>query len=117
MGKPPRLSRDNFSIWKNMMEVFLNGVDSALIDTIKEGPFIPKLLVPTSPATETTPAIAERYRPKEKEFWSEEDKKQVDVDGKARSIVTMALPDDIYHSVINCQFAKEIWDTLIVLFY
>ena len=28
----------------------------------------------------------------------------------------MALLDDIYHSVINCQTTKEIWDTLVMLF-
>ena len=28
----------------------------------------------------------------------------------------MALLDDIYHSVINCQTTKKIWDTLVVLF-
>ena len=35
------------------------------------------------------------------------------MDGKAMSI---RLPNEIYHSVINYLSAKEIWDTLVVLF-
>ena len=53
---------------------------------------------------------------KERDFWSDEDKKKVALDSKARSILIIALPDGISHPVINYQTAKEIWDTLVVLF-
>ena len=116
LGKPPKLSRDNFSIWKNRMEAFLIGLDSSLLETIQDGPHVPMVLIPTTSASEGIPATPERYMKKDKDLWSEEDKKKVALDGKARSILIMSLPDDIYHSVINCSSAKEMWDTLIILF-
>ena len=67
-------------------------------------------------ATEPSLDVSEKNTPKARKFWSDDDIKQHALDGRARSILTMALPDDIYHSVITCQSAKEIWDTLIVLF-
>ena len=116
MGKPPRLARDNFSFWKNRLKVFLIGVDSRLLDTIKEGLFISMVTITNVEATDTSSAVHEKNTPKARKFWSDDDVKQHALDGKERSILAMALPDDIYHSVINCQSAKEIWDTLIVLF-
>ena len=113
---PPKFSRDNFSIWKNRMEAFLIGHDSSLLETIQEGPHAPMILIPTTPSTESTSATPERYMKKDKDLLSEEDKKKVALDGKERSILIMSLPDGIYHSVINCPNAKEMWDTLIILF-
>ena len=98
------------------MEAFLIGLDSSLLETIQDGPHVPMVLIPTTSTSEGTPSTPERYMKKDKDLWSEEDKKKVALDGKARSILIMSLPDDIYHSVINCSSAKEMWDTLVILF-
>ena len=66
LGKPPRLSRDNFSTWKNWMQVFLNGVDYSLLDIIKDGPYIPRIVIPASPATKSAPCAKKGFRDKEK---------------------------------------------------
>ena len=116
LGNPPKLSRDNFSIWKNRMEAFLIGIDSSLLETIQDGPHVPMMIIPAVPATDNTPGTPERFMKKDRDLWSDEDKKKVALDGKARAIIIMSLPDDIYHSVINCSTAKEMWDTLIILF-
>ena len=87
LGKPPKLLRDNFSIWKNRMEAFLIGHDSSLLETIQEGPHVPMILIPTTPSTESTSATPERYMKKDKNLWSEVDKKKADLDGKATTQV------------------------------
>ncbi|KAL4585600.1 hypothetical protein LXL04_010223 [Taraxacum kok-saghyz] len=92
---PPRLSSDNFFIWKNRMIGFLNFVDRRLMQTIKEGPHTPL---------------------KEQSRWSDEDELKVALDYKAMHILSVSLPDDIYRFVMNSESAKEMWDTLIVLF-
>ena len=59
MGKPPRLSRNNFLIWKNRIKAFFNGVDSTLLDIIKEGPFVPHTIILGTPRTETNSGTKE----------------------------------------------------------
>ena len=74
------------------------------------------VLILCTPAFEGTSTTTERFMKKDRDLWSQEDKKKAALNGKARSMIIMALPDDIYHSVINYTTAKEIWDTLVVLF-
>ncbi|KAJ9536639.1 hypothetical protein OSB04_un000188 [Centaurea solstitialis] len=47
-------------------------------------------------------------------FWNDEDRRLVNIDTKARSLIAMSLPDDVFHSVCHLRSAKEIWDTLCV---
>lgn len=89
INEPPRLSSvDNFSIWKNRMIGYLNFVDNKLVETIKEG----------------------------RTKLSDEDKQKVGLDYTAMHILSVSLPDEVYHFVMNCESAKEMWDNLIVLF-
>ncbi|KAJ9547444.1 hypothetical protein OSB04_019987 [Centaurea solstitialis] len=46
--------------------------------------------------------------------WNDEDRRLVNIDTKARSLIAMSLPDDVFHSVCHLRSAKEIWDTLCV---
>ncbi|KAJ9539297.1 hypothetical protein OSB04_032030 [Centaurea solstitialis] len=46
--------------------------------------------------------------------WNDEDRRLVNIDTKARSLIAMSLPDDIFHSVCHLRSAKEIWNTLYV---
>ena len=59
------------------MESFLIGVDNILLDTIKEGPYVPTIFITSTPTTEDAPATKDRYQVKEKDFWSYDDKKKV----------------------------------------
>ncbi|KAJ9566852.1 hypothetical protein OSB04_002818 [Centaurea solstitialis] len=82
-GKPPRFNKDNFSLWKTRMELFLS-------------------------------AVPERQLVKPVTDWNDEDRRLVNIDTKARSLIAMSLPDDVFHSVCHLRSAKEIWDTLCV---
>ena len=49
---------------------------------------------------------------KPREQWSEEDRRIVQYNLKAKNIITSALGIDEYFRVSNCLNAKEMWDTL-----
>ena len=114
LAKPPRFSRDNFNLWKNRMVLFLEGVDPTMPYYMENGPYVPSTIDPAVPAAEGRAAIPERLIPKEIHMWTDEDKKKVAIDTKARSILSMALPDEVYHSVMNLRTSKAMWDTICV---
>ncbi|KVH98746.1 hypothetical protein Ccrd_023027 [Cynara cardunculus var. scolymus] len=34
-----------------------------------------------------------------------------------RAIIALSLPDDVFHSLVNLSTAKDMWNTLCVLYY
>ena len=85
MAKSPRLSREKFIIRKNRIMAFLIGVDNVLLNTIKEGLYIPTIFIIGTPASDGASATKDRYQVKERDLSSDEAKKKVFMDGKARS--------------------------------
>ena len=79
---------------------------------MENGPYIPTTLVVAVPATATTGAIPERTIVKNVTQWTDEDKRLVNIDTKARSLLSMSMSDDVFHSVCHLKTLKEIWDTL-----
>jgi len=49
---------------------------------------------------------------KPRDQWSEEEKRLVQYNLKAKNIITYALGIDEYFRVSNCKHAKDMWDTL-----
>jgi len=47
-----------------------------------------------------------------REQWSEEERKLVQYNLKAKNIITSALGMDEYFRISNCKNAKDMWDTL-----
>ena len=74
--------------------------------------YIPTTLVVAVPATATTLAIPERTTIKNVTQWTDEDKHLVNIDMKARSLLSMSMSDDVFHSVCHLKTSKEIWDTI-----
>ena len=64
----PKLYRDKFYIWKNLIEAFLINVDSNMLDIIIDGPHIPMILITSSSDKESISATKERYINKEKDL-------------------------------------------------
>ncbi|KAI3685473.1 hypothetical protein L6452_34718 [Arctium lappa] len=94
--------------------LFLEGVDPTIPEYVANGSYEPFIIIAAVPATSTTPAIPERYAPKEIRQWSDEDKKKVGLDAKAKTIISMALPDEAFHSIMHLRTANETWDTICV---
>ncbi|KAJ9542258.1 LOW QUALITY PROTEIN: hypothetical protein OSB04_028764 [Centaurea solstitialis] len=113
-GKPPRFNKDNFSLWKTRMELFLSGSDPQIPYFLENGPHVPTQTVHPIPAAAGQPAVPERQLVKPVTDWNDEDRRLVNIDTKARSLIAMSLPDDVFHSVYHLRSAKEIWDTLCV---
>ena len=68
------------------------------------------------PATTIVAEIPERTIIKEVHQWTEIDKRLVNIDTKARSLISMSLPDDVFHSVCHLRSAKDIWNTVCIQF-
>ena len=112
LAKPPRFMPENFPLWKSRMELFLAGADPQIPHFIEHGPHIPTSIIPSVAATDTSPAVQERSFVKPVSNWSDEDRRLVNIDTKARSLLAMSLPDEVFHSISKLKTAKEIWDTL-----
>ncbi|KAJ9547205.1 hypothetical protein OSB04_019748 [Centaurea solstitialis] len=113
-GKPPRFNKDNFSLWKTRMELFLSGSDPQIPYFLENGPHVPTQTVHPIPAAAGQPAVPERELVKPVTDWNDEDRRLVNIDTMARSLIAMSLLDDVFHSVCHLRSAKEIWDTLCV---
>ncbi|KAJ9564691.1 hypothetical protein OSB04_000657 [Centaurea solstitialis] len=98
-GKPPRFNKDNFSLWKTRMELFLSGSDPQIPYFLENGPHVPTQTVHPIPAAAGQPAVPERQLVKPVTDWNDEDRRLVNIDTKARSLIAMSLPDDVFHSV------------------
>ncbi|KAJ9536069.1 hypothetical protein OSB04_un000772 [Centaurea solstitialis] len=113
-GKPPRFNKDNFALWKTRMELFLSGSDPQIPYFLENGPHVSTQTVHAVPAAGDQPPIPARELVKPVTDWNDEDGRLVNIDTKARSLIAMSLPDDVFHSVCHLRSAKEIWDTLCV---
>ncbi|KAJ9566903.1 hypothetical protein OSB04_002869 [Centaurea solstitialis] len=113
-GKPPRFNKDNFALWKTKMELFLSGSDPQIPYFLENGPHVPTQPVHAVPGAGDQPPIPARELVKPVTDWNDEDRRLVNIDTKARSLIAMSLPDDVFHSVCHLRSAKEIWDTLCV---
>ena len=85
LAKPPRFDKDNFFHWKNRMKLFLSGSDAQIPNFMENGPHVPATLVVAIPATATTTII------KNVTQWTDEDKRLVNIDTKARSLLFMSV--------------------------
>ncbi|KAJ9566440.1 hypothetical protein OSB04_002406 [Centaurea solstitialis] len=109
LAKPPRFNIDNFPLWKSKMELVLSGADPQTPYFLEHGPYVPTSIISSVAATTSSPAVPERSFVKLMSNWTDEDKCLVNVDTKARSLIAMSLPDEVFHSISKLKTAKEIW--------
>ncbi|KAJ9546481.1 LOW QUALITY PROTEIN: hypothetical protein OSB04_019024 [Centaurea solstitialis] len=86
-GKPPRFNKDNFALWKTRMELFLSGSDPQIPYFLENGPHVPTQTVHAVPAANGQPAIPARELVKPVTNWNDEDRRLVNIDTKARSLI------------------------------
>ncbi|KAJ9544070.1 hypothetical protein OSB04_023777 [Centaurea solstitialis] len=106
-GKPPRFNKDNFSLWKTRMELFLSGSDPQIPYFLENGPHVPTQTVHAIPAAGNQPAVPERELVKRVTDWNDEDRRLVNIDTKARSLIAMSLPDDVFHLSVTFALPKR----------
>ena len=107
LAKPPSFNKDNFPLWKSRMEFFLSRSDPQIPYFLENGRHVSTTLVVAVPSTATTLAIPERTIIKNVTQWTDEDKRLVNIDTKARSLLSMSMSDDVFHSVCHLKTSKE----------
>ena len=108
VSKPPLCNREKFSNWKIRMQAYMDAIDEELFETILNGPYVPTKLAPT-------PEDPDRMAIKLRTEWTDNEKKAVQLDKKAKNILFMSLEDELFENVVNCRTAKEIWEALLVM--
>jgi len=85
------------------MSIHIQSVDMDVWDAVVNGRFQPQVVAN---------GVAQE---KPKADWSDDDKKKVQYDLKARSILISSLGVNEYHFVSRCKTAKAMWDALKIL--
>ena len=99
-NRPPIFNGVGYHYWKTRMQIFIETIDLNIWEAIEIGPYIPTMVVGNT--------IIEKPR----EQWSEEEKKLVQYNLKAKNIIASALGMHEYFRVSNWKNAKDMWDTL-----
>ena len=82
------------------MRIFVETIDLDVWDAIEKGPFVP------------TNVVDGKSVEKPRSEWTDEDKKKVQHNLKAKNVITSALRPDEFFRVSNCKTAQEMWDTI-----
>jgi len=96
----PIFDEENYNYWKKCMSVHIQSVDMDVWDVVVNGWFQPQVVAN---------GVAQE---KAKVDWSDDDKKKVQYDLKARNILISSLGFHEYHFVSHCKTVKAMWDAL-----
>ncbi|KAJ9544645.1 hypothetical protein OSB04_024352 [Centaurea solstitialis] len=110
--KPRVLQIGEYPQRRVRMIQFLNNIDKTLVVSIQEGPIRPYVDVPGTPETATTPAIEPRRVFKLFRHFNEVEMIRAELDEKALTLLTMAIPNDLFNRVDSRNTSKELWDEL-----
>ncbi|MQM15614.1 hypothetical protein Taro_048563 [Colocasia esculenta] len=91
VNRPPLFDGEDYNYWKTRMEFFLQGLDFQLWSIVEEG----DLLVTNS-----------------KDKWTDEDKKKISLNSKAKSILCCALSKKEFNKISACKSTMEMWEKL-----
>jgi len=95
INRPLVFNGEGYHYWKTRMQIFIEAIYLNIWEAIEFGPFIPTVVVRN--------ASIEKPR----EEWDNDERKKVQYNLKAKSIITSALGMNEYFRVSNCKNAKE----------
>ncbi|XP_073224826.1 uncharacterized protein [Cicer arietinum] len=99
-NKPHCFVGEHYDLWKICMQPYLEPQGDDIWDAVKNGPYVPKMV------------IDNKEEKKIKVSWTNDDKRKVLFDKKAKNMLQSALGMDEFFHVSHCKTAKNIWDTL-----
>ena len=79
------------------MILFLAGSDPQIPYFLGNGAYIPTTIIHAVPSIANTTAIPERAIIKDATQWTNDDKRPINIDTKARFLLSMSLPNDVFH--------------------
>ena len=100
INRPLIFNGVGYHYWKTHMQIFIEVIDLNIWEAIEQGPYVPSIVAGS--------ATIEKPRAD----WTEEERRLVQYNLKAKNIITSALGIDEYFRVSNCKSAKDMWDTL-----
>ncbi|KAJ9544024.1 hypothetical protein OSB04_023731 [Centaurea solstitialis] len=95
--------------WKGRMINFLDLLDDKWMVSITEGPIRPTVTVVEVARTEVTPYLPAYEVEKPYDMFSHEQCARAAIDKRALTLLTMALPNDMFTRVDNCKDARAMW--------
>ena len=102
-NRAPIFDGEIYDYWKECMSVRIQSVDMHVWEAVVNGRFQPQI------ATDDDNGVV---LDKPKADWSDDDKKKVQNNLKARNILISSLRVNEYHSVSHCKTSKDMWDAL-----
>ncbi|CAM8987909.1 unnamed protein product [Rhodiola kirilowii] len=99
--RPVLLEEPNYGYWKARMKAFIKNVDEKAWRSVLTG-WTPPLL-----ATDDGKVV-----PKPETEWSELEERLAMGNAKALNAIFSAVDESIFKLILNCESAKEAWDTL-----
>ena len=112
--KIPPFDKENYSLWKKKMTLFIKAANQLYMGILENGPFVPQKLIPES-VTETGERIPQKFVPMESSEFSDTEKDKVALDTSLQLIIVDSLDTAMLNQVINCSSAKHMWDTIELL--
>ncbi|GAV83913.1 LOW QUALITY PROTEIN: zf-CCHC domain-containing protein/DUF4219 domain-containing protein/UBN2 domain-containing protein, partial [Cephalotus follicularis] len=98
----PFFDGNNYSHWKAKMTIFIQALDFNLWDIITDGPKLPHII------------SQEVFKPRSS--YTDDDRKKVQLNAKAKHVIICALNSNEFNRVSSCATAKEMWDRLEVTY-
>ncbi|KAJ9558298.1 hypothetical protein OSB04_012912 [Centaurea solstitialis] len=107
--RPPVLVVGEYQQWKRRMINFLDLLDDKLMVSITEGPIRPTVTVAEVARTKVTPYLPAYEVEKPYDMFSHEQRAPAAIDKRALTLLTMALPNDMFARVDSCKDARAMW--------
>ncbi|KAI3692973.1 hypothetical protein L6452_32799 [Arctium lappa] len=98
------------NLWRSAVEVFLRVQDKTTCRTLRDlNPNLPLLEGVDPGLVEFLHNPPEFQHPKPVLEWSEEEKAQHELAKKAKRLIIIAIPNDIFQSLDSCETSKDLW--------
>ncbi|KAJ9544921.1 hypothetical protein OSB04_024628 [Centaurea solstitialis] len=107
--RPPVLVVGEYQQWKRRMINFLDLLDDKLMVSITEGPIRPTVTVAEVARIDVTPYLPAYEVEKPYDMFSHEQRARAAIDKRALTLLTLALPNDMFARVDSCKDAKAMW--------
>ena len=82
---------ETFGTWKARMLLHFGGIERYMLKILKDGPYIP-MSSGVSPLLD--PTGRRGTREKSEEYWSDEDRRLVNLDTRLKNMILAAVPED-----------------------
>ena len=111
--KIPKFDKENYSLWKMKMMLFMKATNPMFPEILKNGPFVPVEEVPkTTAGTSIVPATVKAKDPSK---WNDSEKEMVVLDSHLQLIIIDSMELSMFGNIASYKTAKEMWENIEIL--